>query len=93
MEHLKEILLFEDDKDGRIEQWKKYAKDGKLFNISEEIPEYDSDTWHDQYNQFSKLTSHSDFAKMNIYKFFQAASYHKHYVLRELLPSKGIIVV
>jgi len=91
--HLKEILKTEGGKDERMEKWKKYAADNLLYNGDGEIDTYDSEDWHNQYEDFSKLTNHDEFANMNIYKFFQAASYHKHTVLRELLPKHGIIVI
>ena len=90
---VKEILAFEGDKNERAELWCKHAKSGYLLNRKESIPTYNSNDWQDQYNEFSLLTNPVDFARLNIYKFFQAASYHKHFVLRELLPKHGIIVI
>lgn len=92
-EVLRDILAFEGGKEERIRKWRRYGENAQICNVKETMPTYKADSWHNQYNQFSKLTQHKDFANMNIYRFFQAASYHKHYVLRELLPSKGIIVI
>ena len=90
---IKEILAHEGDKFERASLWCKHAKAGSLFGKKETVPVYDPSVWHKQHEEFSKLTNPSEFAKFNIYKFFQAASYHKHYVLRELLTKYGIIVI
>ena len=90
---IKNILAFEADKTDRSNLWREYAAKGFLLKKKERIPVYNSTDWQEQHEKFSNLTNTADFAKLNIYKFFQAASYHRHYVLRELLPKNGIIVV
>ena len=90
---IQNILAFEAGKIDRSNLWREYAAKGFLLKKKERIPVYNSTDWHEEHEQFSKLTNSEDFAKLNIYKFFQAASYHRHYVLRELLPKHGIIVI
>ncbi len=91
--YLKEIFAFKVPKTDRIEVWKEYARKGKLYNKKENIPVYDASIWEKQKESFTSLTSPEDIAKMGVYNFFQAASFHKHYVLRELLPKHRIIVI
>lgn len=90
---LKEILAVEEDKHGRIKAWKKAAKAGKLYNKKETIPEYDPHVWEKQRDSFTNLTKPKKVVRFEVYKFYQAASFHKHYVLRELLPKYGIVVI
>lgn len=35
----------------------------------------------------------ADGLDLEVHKFFSAASYHIHYVLRELLPAHGLMVI
>lgn len=90
---VKEIFATETDKDGRAELWKKAAKKGLLYNKKESIPVYDSEKYEQQREDFPSLEDPKKMAKMGAYKFYQAASFHKHYVLRELLPKHGIVVI
>ena len=90
---IKEILALEAHKTERAEAWATSLRKGELIEKKEKIPEYDPHKWEDERNNFVNLTKSTDAAKLDIYKFYQAASYHKHYVLRELLPKYGIIIV
>lgn len=90
---LKEIIAVEENKFGRIEVWKAAAKAGKLYNKKETIPIYDPHKWEKQRDNFSNLTKPEKVVRLDVYKFYQAASFHKHYVLRDLLPKHGIVVI
>lgn len=90
---LKEIIALEENKAGRIDAWKKAAKAGKLYNKKETIPVYDPHAWEKQRDSFPNLTKPKKVVRFDVYRFYQAASFHKHYVLRELLPKHGIVVI
>lgn len=90
---VKEIISLEANKMERAEAWKAAAKKGLLYNKKEKIPEYDESIWNDEQDKFTNLKKSNDMARFGVYKFYQAASYHRHYVLRELLPKHSIIVV
>jgi hypothetical protein len=85
----KEIFATEGDKKTRIKMWQHAAS----HLLAEYIPKYDADDWNKQQHDFGKLENSDEGANLPIYRFFQAASYHRHYVLRDLLPSRGIVVV
>lgn len=90
---IKEILALEAHKTERANAWTTSLRKGELIEKKEKLPEYDPNKWEDERSDFVNLTKSTDAAKLDIYKFYQAASYHKHYVLRELLPKYGIIIV
>ena len=94
-----EIIYFEGEKDKRCLQWQnffqKIVKDRSLVennNNNLPIPVYDENEWHNHRDDFDKLTVASEITSKPIYRFYQAAGFHRHYVLRELLPSYGLVV-
>ncbi len=76
----------------RADVWKSCAEEG-VFGKAETVPEYDKDDWNDQCSDFEDLKSGSDGTELDVHRFYRAASYHVHYVLRELLPDHGLVVV
>ena len=86
------IFSQEGNKHDRADVWKLCSQDGN-FGTSEEIPEYESDAWNEQCDEFGKLDSGSDGIELDVHRFYRAASYHIHYVLRELLPAHGVMIV
>lgn len=86
---VKEIFATEGNKKDRIKMWQHAAS----HLMAEYIPAYDADDWNKQQQDFGKLADSDEGANLPIYRFFQAASYHRHYVLRDLLPSHGVVVV
>ncbi|BFM51338.1 hypothetical protein [Marinomonas sp. THO17] len=55
----------------------------------ETIPQYRD--WNEGFQNLS-LGNSQDAMKHPIYGFYQAASYHRWYVLRDLLPKHGLMV-
>lgn len=90
---VKEIFATEGDKFERAELWRDAAKKGLLYNKKERIPEYDKEIYEQQREDFPNLKDSRKMTKLGAYRFYQAASFHKHYVLRELLPKYGIVVI
>jgi len=88
-----QILSFQGTKSERIDLWKNAAKKGKLFKSGpEDIPLYDANNWHNQRENLERERYSTGINKLSIYHFYQAASVFRTYVLRELLPSHGLIV-
>ncbi|WP_432735063.1 DUF6765 family protein [Maridesulfovibrio sp. FT414] len=76
----------------RSNKWIEAVTKNKLLGQNEDFPEYLGIEW---LKEKSKMhgDKHSEPAKnKSIYQFYQAASYHRHYVLRKLLPKYGLIV-
>lgn len=90
---VKEILLMQKDKSGRIEAWKEAAQSGDLFATgAESIPSYDENDWLNQRDDLKDTEESSIALNLPVYHFYQAASIHRIYVLRNLLPSHGLVV-
>lgn len=91
-EKIKWILSQEGNKWDRAAVWNSCAEDG-IFGTSETIPKYDDEEWNSQCDNLDHLKSGADGLGLNVHRFYRAASYHVHYVLRELLPEHGLMVV
>lgn len=90
-DHIKGILTVEEGKTGRSAAWIQAVKDGKLY-AGEEIPPYDQKSWDRARDGFPGLEDEARAVEYPVYRFFQAASLHRHYVLRELLPANRLVV-
>ncbi len=78
---------------GRIGLWKDAITSGDLFPSEQnEALDYDSENWEQQKRDFHRLPSSELGKNLDVYKFYQAATYHRYYVLKELLPKNGIVV-
>lgn len=102
----KPLVLFKDVKDkidailraelpmqGRINLWKTAIITNDLYTAeSDEALDYDHHIWEKQKADFNSLP-HSAMAKeLDVYKFHQAATYHRYYVLKDLLPKHDIVI-
>ena len=95
-ESIKEILSFYGNEDERIKKWIEYINGNKLFNTENnelDLLNYNLEEWESQkVKEFHNLPTSSEITSLPIYKFHQAADYHRHYTLKTLLPKYGIIV-
>ena len=88
---VKEILKTQAPKEDRILAWKQAAQEGDLFGgLKETIPEYHP--WHHEWSNLAWIDDSSMAREFSLYRYFQAASTHRNYVLRRLLPSHRPIV-
>lgn len=86
-----EIYLTQGNKYVRTGAWKMAARTG-AFNFMEEIPVYDATPIDTQHHDFSKLNRSGDAVELFAYRFHQAATMHRDYVIKQLLPEVGIVV-
>ena len=84
-EIVRKIISLEAGKDTRIEAW---MESGLLNNC----PYYDPEIWEQEKSRFSKNAISEDGINTKAYRFHQAATFHRYYVLKDLLPSHGIAV-
>ena len=85
---IKAVLATQGSMEERIQAWRDIAESGELFAAGgESIPEYNQDLWAKQWEDLKETDDSSDAINQNIYCFYQAASTHRNYVLRDLLPS------
>jgi hypothetical protein len=87
-----QILINQAPLQGRVDAWKAAARSGALFAAAEEIPDYGLAQWRKQRNDLGLLHDSREVVGFDVYQFYQAASVHRNYVLRSLLPSHGLVV-
>lgn len=86
------ILAVQMPCEDRIAAWIDAAKSGKLFAQAESIREYQGESWQRGLEELRSSKDSSDALDQPIFRFFQAASVHRMYVLHVLLPSHGLVV-
>ena len=90
---VEKILFTQANKKGRIKAWQNAVKNGKLYqNAGEGIFKYDEKILHNQRNSLDKKKNSRIALNKNVYRFYQAASVHRNFVLRTLLPRHGLVV-
>ena len=89
-----DILSTKEEEEKRSKKWIEFIKNDKFFKAEEkEFLNYDPEEWEkEKKEKFHTLKTSSEIVKYPIYKFHQAADYHRHYTLKTLLPKHGIIV-
>ncbi len=89
---VKRILAHQGKKAMRVAQWKDAAADGSLTGQRFRIPNYNAEPWLRKAAQLSGTDDSRQALGSDLYLFFRAASQHREYVLRDLLPSHNIVV-
>jgi len=82
---VKEILRIEGDADIRRKGWKR-------CKLIPKEAKYSAKDWENQKKRFDKNDKSEDGIDTGVYRFHQAAAYHRYYMLKDLLPSYGIAV-
>lgn len=86
-----EIISFQGKKGYRVAKWRTAARNGKL-GIKFRIPDYDPETWMKEGSEMNSGEDSKIALGSNLYRFYQAASLHRQYLLRELLPEHELVV-
>jgi hypothetical protein len=82
------------ERDERSDQWKRALAEGQFTGATgETVPDYDPFAWRAQLASLSSLNSPSEALGVPAYRFQQAAAMHRQFVLRELLPKHGIVLI
>ncbi|NDV27883.1 hypothetical protein FMR86_14620 [Desulfovibrio sp. JC010] len=82
----------EPNEEARTERWKKAVSEEKILGNNEEIPEYLGEEWLKEKSRLHGDKASEIIKSRDVYQFYQAASYHRHYVLRNLLPDNDLVV-
>lgn len=86
---VREVLAVEGDEKARAAAWQRAATSGKIYRTSEPIPAYDSSRFATQLQALD--TYDRDFAVTTVvYRFLEAAEFHRDFIVRDLLPKQGI---
>ena len=92
-DRVRAVLLAQAGKDERIRAWRNAAASGEVFGAGgEEIPDYEGEAWNEQWDRLDDSESCDAAMDLPVWRFDQAASLHRTYVLRDLLPKHGLIV-
>jgi hypothetical protein len=86
------IIAYQGNKEDRIKQWRKASKDGKLGVKPFQIPTYRPENWLQEAANMNSREDSRAALKTNLYRFYQAASLHRQFVLRDLLPDNDLVV-
>ena len=87
------IISLQAPKAKRIGSWQSAARNGNLFASGPEvIPHYNANIWHNERENLARERDSSKIKNLSIYRFYQAAAVYRTFVLRVLLPSKGLII-
>lgn len=86
------IIAYQGKKADRIKQWRKAAKNGNLGGKPFQIPTYRPENWMQEAANMNSREDSRAALKSNLYRFYQAASLHRQFVLRELLPDNHLVV-
>ena len=90
---VRDVLLVQAEKAGRIAAWQDAARSGEIFGSGDEvIPEYDGLAWNEQWEDLDGRDEYGAAMDVPVWQFYRAASLHRTYVLRDLLPKHGLIV-
>jgi hypothetical protein len=86
------IIRYPARKEDRVKRWRTDAKNGKIGPKSFQIPLYNPEMWLKQSADMNNRENSISALKSNLYRFYQAASIHRQFVLRELLPNNKLVV-
>lgn len=79
------------EREDRIALWQQAMQEGDL-GPKEKIPPYSGEQWNDDLRAFHGTQDSTKCLDHPAYLFLQAASMHRNYVLRDLLPRHGLVV-
>jgi len=89
---VKGILGYQAKMEDRIKKWRTEASKGNIGPKSFRIPLYEPEAWMKQSATLNSSETSTAALRSNIYRFYQAASIHRQFVLRELLPDNKLVV-
>jgi hypothetical protein len=88
------IVAVPGERDERSAGWKRALAEGAITGRDgESIPDYDPSAWRFQLASLSSLDRPAGALNVPAYRFQEAAAMHRHFVLRELLPKHGIVLI
>ncbi len=88
-EEVKAVIALQAEKEERIQAWQDAAQNG-LFKSPQLIPKYND--WNGDFDLIKSCYGAHEAIHFSLYRFYQASSYHRWYVLRDLLPQYDLAV-
>lgn len=88
------IIRLESAKAGRIKAWVSAIQSGELFELEDnEALHFSKENWEQQKDSFDDLDSSQSMLHTEVYRYHQAAIYHRDYSLKHLLPRHGVVIL
>ena len=92
-ESINNILRQEKVVSDRIDCWRQAITSNQLYSAEiNEALTYNERIWEKEKHNFPTLDSSAEAVNLDVYKFHQAATYHRYFVLKKLLPKHNIVV-
>ena len=88
----REIIETEGRKSDRCDLWEAAFNKGHFGEANQPFPKYLGDDWNAEVVEADGSATGDDFLTSEVFKFYQAAEQHRAYILRDLLPSYGLVV-
>ncbi|MFO0761366.1 MAG: DUF6765 family protein [Byssovorax sp.] len=88
-----DVLATVAESPGRTVAWQKAVESGAITGRAEPIPVYDEQRWRNEGRELASLARPEHALDRPLYRFYQAAALHRAYVLRELLPKHGVVII
>ena len=85
------VLRAPGDKAFRCQKWNAFAQEV----LGEAIPEYEGEAWNSSWKEFAEAPEPKeakDLQGVHIWQFYRAASVHRNFTLRVLLPEQDIVL-
>ncbi|MDR3358563.1 MAG: hypothetical protein LBN96_06905 [Desulfovibrio sp.] len=82
---VRKLLAFRANEEERCRNWKKST-------LTQGAKEYNPIVWERDKKEILRFSTSAEIIQSEIYMFHQAATFHRYYVLKDLLPSHGIAV-
>ena len=86
-----EVLRAPGDKEFRCQKWNEFSQEV----LREPIPAYEGDTWNNSWEDLAGAEEPKDAKDLHgvdIWQFYRAASVHRNFTLRVLLPDQDIVL-
>ncbi|SIN74786.1 DUF6765 family protein [Halodesulfovibrio marinisediminis] len=90
--HVKTIISTPAEMEKRITLWTSTCEEGKITGKKESIPTYSESGWNDERNDLNHTAHSHEALEQSPYRFYQASAALRTFILRDLLPKRGLIV-
>ena len=87
-----EIIKFQGSLNERAAKWSEAFEGGFFGEALDPFPRYLGTDWIEEIDEAQDAEDADELLQSEVFKFYQAAEQHRAYVLRDLLPSYGLVV-
>ena len=91
-DQIRHILAYQARMEDRVVKWQEQATQGTLGKKTFSIPRCQPETWMKHAADLNSSEDSHQALGSPLYRFYQAASIHRQFILRELLPQNHLVV-